>query len=227
MAKRKQEEVVYQEETTTTIEPTTGSTLNTSMIAYVLGGLAFLLAAWFAYREFMVKPKNQEAIAASWKAQQYFEKDSFALALASPMGDYEGFESLADNFGNTLAGQSAKYSAGVCHLNLGNFDKAIEYLDDYSTDDVVLNIMKHGMLGDCYAEKGDLEKALSQYGKASGAGENEIVTAYYLKKAGMLSEQLGKTADAAKFYQKIKSKFPMSPVGSDIDKYLARVGVTN
>jgi tetratricopeptide (TPR) repeat protein len=226
MAKRKQEEVVVQE-TTTITEPTGVSALNTTMIAYVLGGIALLAALWFAYKEFMVKPKNKEAIAAAWKAQQYFDQDSFSLALVSPMGDYEGFEAIIDNYGGSNAAEAAKYSAGVCNLNLGNFDKAIEYLDDYSTDDVVLNIMKLGMLGDCYAEKGDLEKALSQYGKAGSAGANEIVSAYYLKKAGMLSEQLNKPAEAAKYYQTIKSKFPTSPVGTDIDKYLARVGVTN
>lgn len=227
MAKRKQEEVLDQkvavlDETTTTAP----SFLHSKYLAYGLGALALLVAGYFAYKQFVVAPQQVEAENAVWKAQQYFAKDSFALALASPIGDYEGFESIVEKFGSTKAGNSARYSAGICHLNLGNFDKAAEYLNDFSTDDEQLTIMKHGALGDCYSEQGDLSKALASYEKAASAGDNELLTAYYLKKAGMLCEYQKDQAGAAKFYQKIKAKYPTSPAGNDIDKYLARVGVT-
>lgn len=227
MAKRKQEEeVVLEEVTQGASQATTGGFLNQKMIAYILGGLALAFAGYFAYKQFVVAPQQTEAVASSWKAQQYFDRDSFQLALESPIGDYDGFESIISKYGSSEAGNSACYYAGICYLNLGQYDKAIERLNDFSPSDNLLEIMKYGALGDCYSEQNDLSKALSSYEKAISAGDNELLTAYYLKKAGMLCEYQKNQADAAKFYQKIKTKYPQSPAGSDIDKYLARVGVT-
>jgi tetratricopeptide (TPR) repeat protein len=226
MAKRKQEDVVTPEVVTLDQATTTTSFLNPKMIGYILGGLALAVTGWFAYKQFVVAPQQTEAEGVMWKAQQYFEKDSFQLALASPIGDYEGFESIIDKFGGTKAGNLARYYAGVSYLNLGQYDKAVEFLGDFSPSDDLLTIMKHGALGDCYSEQNDLGKALSSYDKAASAGDNELLTAYYLKKAGMLCEFQKNQADAAKYYQKIKAKYPTSPAGTDIDKYLARVGVT-
>ena len=228
MAKRKQQEVELEE----VVETGSGSGTfhladNQKMIAMVLGGLALAVAAWFAYKSFVVAPQQKDAEANIWKAQQYFEKDSFQLALESPIGDYDGFESIIDKYGSSAAGNSAKYYAGISYLNLGQYDKAIERLESFSPNDDLLPIMKHGALGDCYSEKGDLDKALSSYDKAIGAGSNELLTAYFMKKAGMLCEYQKKPEAAAKYYGEIKSKFPTSPAGTDIDKYLARVGVTN
>jgi tetratricopeptide (TPR) repeat protein len=226
MAKRKQEEEVVFEEVTQSSNSFASGFLNQKTIAYILGGLALLFAGYFAYKQFVVAPQQQDAVANMWKAQQYFERDSFQLALESPIGDYDGFESLISKYGSSKAGNSARYYAGICYLNLGQYDKAIERLDDFSPSDTQLEIMKYGALGDCYSEQNDLSKALSSYDKAISAGENELLTAYYLKKAGMLCEYQKNQADAAKYYQKIKSKYPQSPAGSDIDKYLARVGIT-
>ncbi len=227
MAKRKQEEVVLEEVTQDASGSPIGGFLNQKMITYILGGLALALAAYFAYKEFYVAPQQVEAVASSWKAQQYFDRDSFQLALESPIGDYDGFEAIISKYGSTEAGNSARYYAGICYLNLGQYDKAIERLDDFSPSDDLLKTMKYGALGDCYSEQNDLSKALSSYDKAISASDNEILTSYYLKKAGMLCEYQKNPAEAAKYYQKIKSKYPQSPAGADIDKYLARVGVTD
>lgn len=228
MAKRKQEEVVYKEAVVETpAESPIQSFLTSPTFAYIIGGLALLAAGWFAYKQFVVKPQQVEAENLVWKAQQYFDRDSFQLALASPMGDYKGFEEVANDYGSTKSGNMARYYAGVCNLQLGNFDKAIEYLEDFSPADNQFAIMKSSALGDCYSEKNELDKALSAYSTAAGAGDNELLTPYVLKKAGMLCEYQNKAAEAAKFYQKIKSKYPSSPVSSDIDKYLARVGIVD
>ena len=46
----------------------------------------------------------------------------------------------------------------------------------------------------------------------------------YLFRAGYLYETLGKNKDAIEMYQLIKSKYPASQRGYDIDRYLARLG---
>lgn len=228
MSKRKQTEVELEEVQAVPAEAAvTDFFQNHKLILYILGGLALAVAAWFAYKSFVVAPQQKEAEANIWKAQQYFDRDSFQLALESPIGDYEGFLSIIDKYGSSKAGNAAKYYAGVSYMNLGDYDKAIQYLDDFSPSDELLPITKYGALGDCYSEKGDMDKGLSFYDKAISAGKNELLTSYYMKKAGMLCEYQNRPSDALKYYKELKEKYPMSPAGTDIDKYIARVGGVN
>ena len=193
-------------------------------IIYGAGAIAALFLVYWGYKNLVVEPKQKEAVGAMWKAQQMFEKDSFAQALNSPGLEADGFLAIIDKYGSTPAGNSAKYYAGVCYLQTGDFDNAIKYLEDYSPEGELLPIMKYGVLGDCYSEKQDFAKALSMYEKATSAGDNETLVPIYLKKLGMLNEKQGNKDAALKAYERIRSEFP-NPTSSDwrdIEKYIYR-----
>jgi TolA-binding protein len=83
--------------------------------------------------------------------------------------------------------------------------------------------MKLGALGDAYAELNQMDKALSHYNKAASAGDNSLTTPYYLLKVGQLSEKEGNVAEARKAYEKIRSEYPQTEEGQEIEKYLARL----
>lgn len=191
----------------------------------IFGGLTvlvLLIGGYLAYQNFVVKPQQTAVIEKMSQAQFQFERDSFAAALTSPGAGFPGLLEIIDEYGGTEAGNLANYMAGVSYLNLGQFDGAITYLNDFSANGQVMPIMKNGALGDAYAEKGDLGQALNYYQKAANAEDNEALTPYYLKKAGMLSEKQGDKAAALKMYEQIKSKYPLSADASDIDKYISR-----
>ncbi|WP_282780189.1 tetratricopeptide repeat protein [Phaeodactylibacter xiamenensis] len=192
---------------------------------YIFGGLVALVlivGGFLAYKNFYQKPKQQEAVEQMFRAQQRFEQDSFALALTNPGGGYMGFLDVIDNYGGTDAGNMAKYYAGVSYLHLGKYEAALDYLKDYSPAGEVTPVMKHGALGDAYSELGDFDAAMKQYKKAVSAGDNEVLTPYYLKKIGMLHERNGNMADARASYERIKEEYPGSPVSRDIEKYIVR-----
>jgi tetratricopeptide (TPR) repeat protein len=193
---------------------------------YILGGLAavlLLVGGWFIYKFLFQQPRQKEAIEQMVKAEEQFEQDSFKLALTDPGSGFPGFLDIIDKYSGTKAANTAKYYAGICYLHLGQYDAAIEYLKEFRSGSEILPIVKQGALGDAYAEKGDLDKALGYYNDAVAAGENEILTAYYLKKVGLLSEKQGKIDAAKKAYQTILEKYPNSTEGRDIEKYLARM----
>jgi hypothetical protein len=50
-----------------------------------------------------------------------------------------------------------------------------------------------------------------------------MLTPYYLKKVGMLHERQGNFTRALQAYEEIKEKYPNSPDGRDIDKFIVRV----
>lgn len=190
----------------------------------IIGAVAAFLVVvggYFGYKTFVQAPKQAKAIDMMSQAQTQFERDSFASALENPGGDFPGFLDIIDEFGGTPSGNSAKYYAGICYLNLGRFDDAIEYLNKYSAKDNLTSVMKFGALGDCYAETNDMSKALSMYKKASSTSSNEFLAPYYLQKYAFLSAAQGNKGDALEAYKQIKKDYPKSSEGLEADKYLA------
>lgn len=199
---------------------------NQHLILYVLGGIAAIIMAWWGYKALIVEPQQKEAVSASWQAQLQFDRDSFKLALENPGGGFDGFVALADKYSGTPAGNSAKYYAGVCYLQLGDFDNAISYLEDFDAEGELLPIMKYGLLGDCYSEKKEFDKALDFYKKATEAGKNEALVAYYLKRLGQLNDYQGNKEAAKEAYERLRRDYPnpSSADWRDIEKYIYRAG---
>ena len=197
-----------------------------NLLVYLLAAIALIVAGWWLYKEMIVKPKQVEAVAAMWQAEQQFSRDSFQMALNDPGGGYDGFLALADKFSGTPAGNMAHYYAGICYLQSGDFDNAIAQMEDFSAKGDLLPAMKNGILGDCYSEKQDFGKALDYYEKAADAAENDLLAIYYLKKLGMLNENQGNTKAALKAYERIRRDHP-NPQSSDwrdVEKYIYRAG---
>jgi len=156
-----------------------------------------------------------------FKAQNYFEKDSFNLALNGD-GNNPGFLDIIDDFGSTDAGNLSRYYAGVSYLNMGQYDNAITYLKKFSTKDLLLGPISVGAQGDAQLELGKTDKALELYTEAYKMNDNELTTPIYMLKAGELLESSSKQDEALKIYETIKLKFPESTEGRSIDKYIAR-----
>ena len=193
---------------------------------YLFGGLTvlvLLVGGYLAYQNFYQKPRQQTATEQMFQAQVQFERDSFALALTNPGGGYSGFLDIIENYKGTKAANLANYYAGVSYLQLGQYVAALDYLKDFKASGEVTPIMKWGAFGDCFSELNDLEKAMKYDERAVSAGENSILTPYYLKKVGLLHEHNGDLAEAKKTFEKIKAEYPDSPDGQDIDKFITRV----
>jgi tetratricopeptide (TPR) repeat protein len=192
----------------------------------IIAGLAVIVVAggWFAYKKLVAEPKENTANEAIWKAEQYLEKDSLSLALNGD-GKNAGFEKVAKNYGGTKAGNLAKYYAGLCYLKLNNPTKAVDYLKDFSTDSKEFQMLSYFRLADAYSDLNKNSDAINFYDKAGHAfTEDEANSAEALFRAGFLSEVAGKNDDAVKYYKEIKEKYPRTTPGSQIDKYLARLG---
>jgi len=196
---------------------------NQNMLIGVLAGVLLLVGGYLAYKYLVKAPKAAEASQVIVKAQDYFKRDSFALALTSNDGSYQGMLAIINDYGGTPTGNLANYYAGISYLKLGQFQQAIDYLEDFRSAGEVLPITKYGAIGDAHGELGQLDQAASFYNKAINQGENEFLQSYYLKKLGLLHEKEGDFAKSAAAFERIKKDFPLSPDGADIDKYLSRV----
>lgn len=204
------------------VQATTFFERNQKVILAVLGGLVLIIGGWFVYRNLIMQPKEEKAMAQMWMAQVQFEQDSFNMALDNPGGGYSGFLHIISDYKGTKAANLANYYAGISYLNLGNFDAALSFLNDFKPNGIIGPVMKHGALGDVYSELNQMDKAADNYKKAAEASDNELLTPYYMKKLAMLFETQNEYPKALEIYKKIKSKYPNSNEALSIDKYIAR-----
>lgn len=186
--------------------------------------IVILVGGFFAYNRFVKGPEEVKANEAVWKAQEYYKIDSFQLALNGDAST-QGFLKVISKYGGTRAGNLAKFYAGSSYLQLGDFNNAVKYLKDFSTDSKEVQLRATGLLGDAYAELGKKEEAIAQYKKAGTMIEkDDFNSPEYLFRAGYLAETINKPAEAIELYKKIKEKYPNSQRAYDIEKYLARLG---
>jgi predicted negative regulator of RcsB-dependent stress response len=198
---------------------------NRKSLALIVGGVILLVGIYFGWKYLYLQPKSDEAAAKMYRAELFFAKDSFNLAI-NGSGDTAGFAEIVDDYGMTKSGNIAKYYLGVCYLRTGKFDEAIETLKDFDSDDMFLSGMSLGLVGDAYMEKGDVDNAIDYYQKAAKKNANKFTSPVFLKKAAFAYEDKGQKEEALKLYTQIKTDFPDSQEAATIDKYIGRVGGT-
>ncbi|MBR1868999.1 MAG: tetratricopeptide repeat protein [Bacteroidales bacterium] len=185
------------------------------VIAVVVIGLGIL-----AYHRFIYEPKCAEAMEQTYPAERSFQNGEWDLALNGD-GNVMGFTQIIDEYG-AKAGKAVYFYAGVCELQLGNWESAISYLKKYKGKDSILAARALACMGDAYVGLEDYKSAVPCFEKAASRADN-IFAAAYLLKAGVTREELGDKAGALACYEKIKDQYPQSIEGYDIDKYISRV----
>jgi tetratricopeptide (TPR) repeat protein len=200
---------------------------NNKVITYVLAGLVVIVGGYFAYTKFYKAPAEAKAAEAIWKAEDYYRLDSFKLALEGD-GQNGGFLKAIKNHSGTKAGNLAKFYAGSCYMQLGDFNNAIKYLKDFSTNQVEVEVRATGLLGDAYSELGKKQEAIDYYKKAGNLfDKDDINSPEYLFRAAMLNQELGKNKEAIELLHQIKDKYPSSQRAFEVDKYLGKLGDLN
>ena len=195
---------------------------NQKVLTYILSGLIIVLLIVIGGNRYYLKPLNEKASADMFYAERFFEIDSFNLAL-NGFGTYPGFLNVMDDYGFTKSAKIAKYYAGVCYHNLGEHETALEYLNKFKTDDLLVGAAKYSTMGDAYVELGEYSKAVSSYKSGIKKYKNNFSSPIMLKKLGIVYEEMGDLELALVTYQTIESLYPEAPEGREIKKYIGRV----
>ncbi len=195
-----------------------------SKVILVIGAIILVLfGGYFAVTRLYLFPKNEEGMELLWKAEYWFEIDSLQKAL---VGDdaYYGFEYIADEYSSTQAGEMAAYYAGIIYYRMGDFERAISYLGKADLNDHMLGAVSRGAMGDAYVELGNMSEAVKHFERAISHSNNPLTAPVYLKKLGLVQEDMGQFEKALANYKRIKENFPNSTEARNIESYIARVG---
>ena len=194
---------------------------NQKVLIILVAAIVVIILGFFGFKRLYVSPLEEEAREQIFMAERYFEMDSLNLALHGD-GNYPGFLDIIDDYGITKSADLAHYYAGIIYLRKGNFEEAIDHLEDFGGGDQIVASMAKGAIGDAYLELEMPEKAVRSYIKAAEMNKNEFTTPAFYQKAGWTYEIAGQYGKAVKVYEKIKYDYPASIEAQEIDKYIAR-----
>jgi len=156
-------------------------------------------------------------------AEEYALIDSLQQKAIDGDGSFIGFKEIADEYSNTPSANIANAYLGSLYLRQQNFQEAIKYLKKYSeTGSEILDPLVIGLIGDAYSESHDYNNAAEYYEKAAKKSSNSYTTPLFLKKLGLVYEQLNENKKAEEAYSKIKTEYPQSAEATTIDGPLAR-----
>ncbi|MDP5093283.1 MAG: tetratricopeptide repeat protein [Polaribacter sp.] len=201
---------------------------NSKPLMIILISLVVIFLGYLGYNKFIEEPKEAEAADELAFPRKYFDEAAVAgagvdsllnLGLEGADGKY-GFVDIAESYSGTNAGNLANYYAGVSYLQLKQYDKAIEFLSKFKSDDEMLGPISLGAIGDAFSDINQPKDALEYYEKAANKKDNEFTTPLYLFKAGQTAMNLKEFKKAEDFFARIKENYSKSDQGRDIEKFI-------
>ncbi|MCH7525652.1 MAG: tetratricopeptide repeat protein, partial [Bacteroidetes bacterium] len=133
-----------------------------------------------------------------------------------------GMLDIIEEYKGTNAANLANYYAGMAYLNMQDYQNAITYLSDFSSDDETLGPIAKGGIGDAFVQLNQPEDALDYYVKAAKMQTNNYTTPMYLYKAGNIAMQLGLNDKALQYFTRIKEEFPNATDATIIDVFIGK-----
>lgn len=227
MATNKIQEPTYEEVVTETVGKTEKFfEKNQKLIIGVLVAIIVVIGGYFANKYLIAQPRAEKASAEMFAAIQEFNASNWEVALNGDDNN-AGFLEIIDNYGSTPQASLAAHYAGISYLKLGDAESALTYLKKYDTAKgataEIINAQNYGLQGDLLVDKGELAAAAKLYKKAIEASDNSMTAPIYLKKLGLVEEELGNKEAAKKAYTTIAEKYNTSLEARDIDLFIGRL----
>jgi len=191
------------------------------VISIALLGIVVVVGGIFLMR-YMKTNKNADAQADIFQAQFYFEQDSLDLALNGD-GRSLGFLNIIDIYSKTDAANLSNFYAGVIYLKQRDYASAVSHLENFSTNEDIVQARAYSLIGDAYMEQGNFSNAASQYGNASKEADDKFFSPTYLIKQSLAYEKMTDYPAAIASLDKIIDEYYGAAEYSDAKKHKARL----
>ena len=191
-------------------------------IVFISIGIASLVLLVFLGFSYLMKNKNTEAQEEMFQAVYYFESDSIGLALNGDGNNY-GFLDIISLYSGTDAANLSNFYVGVIYLRLKDFNNSIRYLNDFTSNDFLLQARAYALIGDAHMELDDFEKASNYFKKAALHNSNKDFSPYYLNKYALALELKGDLKEAINAHGKIINEYRTSVLFQESQKQKARL----
>ena len=173
----------------------------------VFGALVIAVLGYFAFQQFYVAPRNEEATLSYLAAQKNLADGKEELALGGKTAANPGYLGTYNEYSGTKVGKLSAYNAGLLKFKEGKYQEAYDLLDQFSSGNKVLMALKFGAMADCQANLNKSDDAMSLLDKAISASKDPYTSYYFTRKAGLLALALKKKAEAKKYFTAIGEKY--------------------
>ncbi|WP_194775497.1 tetratricopeptide repeat protein [Pararhodonellum marinum] len=181
-----------------------------------------LVIAGILYFQIDRQNKNKTAQAEMFQAVYYYEQDSLEFAINGD-GSNPGFLDIINRYKGTDAANLSHYYLGSIYLSEREFQKAVDHLEKFSSDDYFVQAKAYALIGDAYFELKNIDKAISNYDKAAKYRPNKFFTPRYLMKLAVAYEEAGQLNKAIEAYGRIEQEYFESYEFTAARKHKARL----
>lgn len=158
------------------------------------------------------------------KALEQIGKADIENLQGDTINALKDYEKAFDAFSNKEA-ERAAFNAAIILYQQGKNKEAAEYLEKYDPSGNLVGPASQSLLGDCYVNMKQYDKAVSAFDKAIKlADKNEFYAPTFMIKKATVLHELKKYAEEAAIFQDIKDNYPSycQVYQFNADKYLER-----
>ncbi|MDZ7626276.1 MAG: hypothetical protein U5J96_17755 [Ignavibacteriaceae bacterium] len=191
---------------------------------FIYAGVLVAVAAIVYFYVNQKSESNEKAGLELSRIMPLYDQGAYLEAIEGRQGtNIIGLKKLAEDFGGSENGETAKIYLANSYAFLGNYDEAFKYYEDYSgTIDYFEAASLAGQAG-YYAVQEDFEKAANLYLKASKMSKINSQNPDYLLNAGIYYLKAGEKEEAKILFNRIKDDYATSLAYREVDKYLSMI----
>jgi len=195
---------------------------NISIALTVIVLAVFAVVIYFKNRS----DNNEKAITALGAVFETYDSGQFQTAVDGiPEKNIQGLKAIVDNYGNSAAGDIARFYLASAYAQLGRYDESLKEFEDCSPSSELLSVARLSGIGSCYEAKGMFREAAGSFEKAATQYPKDISAAENLNSAARDYAQAGEKEKAIELYKRIKKNYPTTAFARDADRFIAQLSV--
>ena len=155
--------------------------------------------------------QEQEAQNLLGIAEEQLMQGNYETALYGNEQDFTlGFEQISNNYSGTNAGNLATYYAAVSEFELGNYENALQRLQNFDVPDGIMGVAPLSLHAILLSELDRYEEAGEKYIEAAEWNENASTTPYNLMEAAIALNEAGNTSRSIEVVDRVLEDYPNS-----------------
>jgi tetratricopeptide (TPR) repeat protein len=197
----------------------------TNKAAVIGGGVGIVLAIALVIGYVVYSgQQEQEASVLLGMAEQEMMMGNYETALYGNDEEFTlGFVQIANNYSGTDSGNLAQYYAAVSEFELGNYQDALNYIEDFTPPKGILGVAPISLHANILLELEDFTAAAEQYERAAEWDENSATTPANLFEAAQAYQRAENTQMARTHLERIINEYPNSLQASRAERMLGRM----